>query len=104
MGKLLALSLTVSLIGIFLLLLISLNQSPVDITGKAISEDYVSAEGKIISVKTIQDFTIINLDTNITLTCFQCSFKEGDYIHVEGTVEEYQGKKQINTEKIEKIK
>jgi len=103
MGKLLALSLTLSLVGIFILLLVSVNQSPTDITGKAVSNDYVSVEGKIISIKTIQEFTIMNLDTNITITCFQCSFKKGDRIRVEGTLEDYQGKMQINAEKIEKI-
>jgi DNA/RNA endonuclease YhcR with UshA esterase domain len=103
MSKLLSISLAISLIGIFILIIIATTNQPEKITGKTITNDLVEATGQIVSVKNYDEFSIINLDTNFTVVCFQCQFKPGDNVMVQGTVEDYQSKKQINAETIEKI-
>ena len=100
MGKLLAISLVISLLGIFALLFLALSQTPVKLSGNTVLNSYVKAEGQVTSVKTYTDFNIIQLDTNITAVCFKCNLKIGQKILVTGTLEEYQGERQINVETI----
>ena len=103
MGKLLAISLIISLLGIFFLLFLALNQTPEKLSGNTVLNSYVKAEGRVVLVKTYSEFSIIRLDTNITIVCFKCSLKPGQKIQVIGVLEEYQGERQINAEKIKII-
>lgn len=102
--RLLTISLAISLIGIFVLLLIAAYLKPKDITGNVVSnEDLVKTSGTIVSIKSIDNFNIIVLDNQETVVCFNCNFKQGDKVSVEGRVSEYQGQKQINAETIKVI-
>lgn len=65
--------------------------------------EYVKVGGKIISVKSYSDFSVVKLDSNITITC-NCKLKINDSIEVIGKIEEYDNIKQINAEKISLIK
>lgn len=104
MDKILLFSILISLVGILILLLISANLPIREV--KEYSQlkegEYVQIAGKIISVKNYQDFSIIRLDKNITLTC-ECNLKANQTLEAAGYVESYKGELQINTEKI-KIK
>lgn len=95
MGKLLVISLIISLIGIFALLIISINQE--NLTGSAISK--VSVTGKILDVKKYDEFNIIRLE-NITVICYQCDFRPGETITATGIISQYQGKNQLDAEEI----
>ena len=96
-------SLILSLAGILILLVISMNIQPKEIANYSDlkENDYVSVSGKIISEKYFQDsdFSIIKLENNITITC-NCKFPVNSTIAVAGKVEDYNGKLQINAEKI----
>lgn len=107
MRIMLILTLTISLIGIFVLIFLAAQSKPQEISGQAILEtkDYVETTGKITAIKKASDFSIINLDNNITIVCYNCPlFKVNQKIKATGTLSEYQGKKQINAERIEVVK
>lgn len=101
MDKILIFSIAISLVGILLLLIISANL-PVK-TIKEYSQlkegEYVQVTGSVVSVKNYQDFSVIRLNNNITLTC-ECSLKINQTLEAAGYVEEYKGELQINAEKI----
>jgi hypothetical protein len=101
MVKLLIAALVISIIGIFAFLFIA-TQTPKVISGKAISES-IQVTGKILQVKSYQEFKILVLQ-DYDVVCFKCDFRLGDNIKAQGTLEDYQGRKQINAEKIELIK
>lgn len=63
----------------------------------------VKTSGKIISINTYEDFSIIKLDNNITLTC-NCLFQKNQTIRVEGRVIDYKSKLEIQGEKIKEVK
>ena len=106
MGKLLTISLVLSLIGIFLILIFALHQGPKRISAYASlnANDYVETTSKILSIKTYDEFNIIKLENNISVVCFKCSFNQSQTIKVQGKVSEYKGEKQINAETIEVIR
>lgn len=99
---LLKISITVSLIGIFFLLILSnvLPAKEISSYSQLKVNDYVKTTGNIISIKTYDDFNIIKLNNNITLTCNKCPFNQNQTIIVEGKVEEYENSLQINANKI----
>ncbi len=103
MGKLLAISLTLSLIGIFLLLIFTLNQNPIPVLAYASlnTNNYIETTSKILSIRTYDEFNIIRLENNITVVCFECKFQPNQTIKIKGIVSEYNGEKQINAESIE---
>ena len=100
--KLLHLSLVISILGILILLLIPLLVSPTQVSNKSnlVLGDYVKTSGKIVSIKTYEDFSIIRLDNNITLTCDSCLFQKFQTITVEGKVTDYQDELQIQADRI----
>jgi preprotein translocase subunit YajC len=94
--------LVISILGIFILLLIISNLQPKKISNysELAEGDYVHVTGKIISLKNYQDFSLIKLDNNITITC-NCKFRVNSTIKVIGKVELYQNNLQISADKIE---
>jgi len=104
MEKSFSIFLTCALLGIFILLLISLYIQPKEITrySQLKENDYVKVTGKIISIRTIEDFSIIKIDKNITTIC-NCKFPVNQTILVQGTVEKYKNELQINADKIESV-
>ncbi len=86
-NSLLKLSLVISILGIFfLLILTNLSQ--------------VSVQGRVVYLKSYDDFKIITLDTNKTLTCDSCFLKPNQTIQVQGKLITYQGKEEIQANKI----
>ena len=106
MNRLFILCLLVSILGIFTLLLVSLQIKPIQVSSysQLKENDYVQVKGKIISDKYFQDsdFSIIKLENNITLTC-NCKFPVNSTIYAEGRVEKYNNNLQINADKINQI-
>lgn len=98
---LLKLSLIISFLGIFLLLLISALQKPKQASSYEDLKlnEQVKTTGKIISISKFEDFSVIKLDNNITLTC-NCQLQQNKTIEAEGKVTEYNNIKQIQAEKI----
>lgn len=96
--------LIISVIGIFLLMIISLNLQPQKISSYSELKEnsYVKVRGKITEIKNYQDFSAIKLDNNITITC-NCKFPVNQTISAIGRVEEYKDNLQVNAEKIELI-
>jgi hypothetical protein len=86
--NILKLSLAMSFLGIFILLLTSTIQPQFKTTGK------------IISVKKYNDFYIIKLNNNLTITCNKCNFQVNQTIEVTGKLTKYKGQTQIQAEKI----
>ena len=103
MPKIFKLSLIISLTGVFLLLLLSLAIQPKQISSysELKENDYAKVTGKIISIKNFNDFSVIKLDSNITLTCTGCKLKENQTITAAGKVEKYQSSLQISIDKAE---
>lgn len=103
MNRLFLLCLIASIFGILSLSLISLQIKPKQVSNldELKENSYVSVSGRIISEKYFSesDFSIINLNNNITLIC-NCKFPVNSTITAEGRVEEYQNKLQINAQKI----
>lgn len=103
MSRLVVVSLVSSIIGIFLLLMISFYIQPKEITSYSHlkENDYVKVHGKIISSRYFSesDFSILLLENNITIIC-DCKFPVNKTIIAEGKVEEYKNTLQINAEKI----
>lgn len=99
--NLLKISLTLSFIGVFLLLILSLTIQPKQVNSYQDLKlnSYVKTTGKIIDIKTYDDFSIISLDKNITLTC-NCKLKINQTIEIIGKVSEYNKELQINSDKI----
>ena len=104
--NLLKISLIISVTGIFFLLLLSILIQPKQINNEKELKlnDYISVKGKIISIRNYDDFNVIKLDNNITLTCEKCKLKQNQTIIAEGKVEEYEKQLQINAEKIQEMK
>jgi len=92
----------ISILGIFLLLIISASIQPEKISGYSELKEnkYVQVSGKIISIKNYEDFSILKLDSNITLTC-NCKFQANSTVTAQGKVEKYQNNLQVNADKIE---
>lgn len=103
--KLLKLSLITSFIGIFLLLLLSTIIQPKEVLKYSDLEldSYAKTTAKVISIKSYDNFKIIKLNNNITLTCNNCKLKEKQIVAVTGKVTEYKDQLQINAEKIESL-
>ena len=102
MNKLFYISLFVSLFGILTLLLISIIITPDKISGYSDLNlnKYIQTTGKIISISSFDDFSIIRLSNNITITC-NCKFPVNQTIQVSGKVTKYENKFQIQADKIE---
>jgi len=88
---LLKISLAISLFGVLFLLILANFSQPV-------------IQGKIISIKTHDDFKIILLDNNRTITCNSCQLKINQTIQVQGKITEYQSPPQISADKIQVLK
>ena len=96
--RLISISLIISVLGIFLLLAISVYQSPKEVTSyKQLSlGDYVKITGKISSIRSYGDFSIITLENKVQVLCNKCNFKQNQTITATGKVTEYQNKLQIS--------
>lgn len=96
------LSLIVAILGIsFLIGLLFLEPKNVQ-TGEIAmlgEGSYVFFEGKVISQRTFDDFSILNVE-GIEATCKCETFFEGDNVEISGIVEIYEGDKQIRALKI----
>lgn len=104
MQKLLKISFVVSFLGIFLLLLLSTIQKPRQVNSYEDLKlrENVKTTGKIISINSFNDFSIVKLDNNITITC-NCKLQENKTITLGGKVTEYENKLQIQAENIKII-
>ena len=73
--RLITISLIISLIGIFILFVLSFFIAPAEVSSASQLQlnNYVSAQGTIKQIKTYDDFSVIKLDNNITITC-SCNF------------------------------
>lgn len=101
-NKLLKASLIISFVGIFLLLfLTTLKPKEVGNYNELELNERVKTQGKIIEIKNYDNFFIISLDNNITITCNSCQLKENQTIEAEGKVTDYKKQLQINAEKIQ---
>lgn len=105
MKKLFIFFLLLSILGIFILLLISLTIQPKSIKNyqQLKEKDYVSVSGRIISSNYYKnsDFSILRLENNITITC-NCKIPANETLTAKGVVENYKGNLQINAEEIER--
>jgi hypothetical protein len=107
MNRLFYISLALSIAGIFILILISLNVQPqkISLSSELRENSYVSISGRIVSIKTFPDsggFSIIKLENNMTVIC-NCNFPVNTTVAVIGRVEEYENNLQINAEKINSL-
>lgn len=101
MQNLLKLSLAASFLGILILLLLA-NSQPELINSKNQLKlgEYAKTQAKIVSIKNSNNFKIILLDNNITLTCYKCQFNINDTITAQGKVIEYKNQIEIQADKI----
>jgi len=97
-------SLIISVLGIFILFLLSNLIQPKQVSSyqELKINELVKTQGKIISIKSYDDFNIITLDNNLTITC-NCNFKENQAIEAQGKVVEYKNQLQIQGNKIQEI-
>lgn len=102
--SLLKISFLISVLGIFFLLLISniIQPKPITNYSELKLNNYVKTSGKIISINQIEDFAIIKLSNNITLTC-NCKLKANQTIQVTGKVTEYKNQLQIQADRLEGV-
>lgn len=93
-------SFIISILGILILLFIANNMKAKEVNSyhELKIGDYVKTEGRIAYIRNYDDFSVIKLENNITVTC-NCNFKKNQTIIVEGKVEEYNGL-QVNAERI----
>ena len=91
-----------SILGTLLLLLIPHLAEPKTATkySQLKEGEYARVTGKAVSIKTSGSMRLIKLDSNITLTCIGCNFKENQTLEAAGKVEKYNNKLEINAEKI----
>ena len=100
-----------SLIGIILLYLISrnieINDTTIEKLMQAKENDFVSVKGVIKEIKNISSGNIYVLSEENTIQVFafsdKSSFEIGDKINVKGKLSEYNGKKEIIADTIEKM-
>ncbi len=100
-----------SLIGIILLYLISrnieINDTTIEKLMQAKENDFVSLKGVIKEIKNISSGNIYVLSEENTIQVFAFSdksnFEIGDKINVKGKLSEYNGKKEIIADTIEKM-
>src|SRR3989338_8548091 len=106
---LLKISIAVVIVGmIFLFLYAESIDLPVSSNlGTLPASEMVKVKGIVRSVKTFDKVAFVQLDAErmekMDILLFQDKnlfLKEGDYVEVEGTVEEYQGKKEVIADKI----
>ena len=102
--SLLKISFLISILGIFLLLLVSFLTQPKQVNhySELKINNYVKTTGKIISINSYQDFLVIKLNNNITITC-NCNLKANQTVAVAGKVTKYKGNLQIEAEEIENV-
>lgn len=111
MKLLLAISLTISLMGILILLILSNNLQPEKISIKDIDSQKINKKiqtsGTITSIKTYGEFQIINIkqdNSSITVLVNQkTNLTKNQSIEVIGRITEYKNQPEIQAEKI-KIK
>ncbi len=103
--RLMKLSLSLSFLGIFFLLFLPNIIKPKQVFNypQLKTNERVKTIGKIIEVETYDDFLIIKLHNNITITCSNCNLKENQEIEVEGKVTEYKQNLHIQAEKIKNV-
>jgi hypothetical protein len=91
-----------SILGTLLLLLIPYLAEPKSAAkySQLKEGECVKVTGKAVSIKTSGSMQLIKLDSNITLTCTGCKFKENQTLEATGKVENYNNKLEINAEKI----
>ena len=109
-SQLVKLAIATSLVGIFLLIIISekadiSSSSIASITGNAVGSG-VKAKGVIVSVKDMAGISVLSLkdDTGtIKVVIFkedELSLSKGDIIEVEGIVKDYNGELEIEAEQV----
>lgn len=105
--NLLKLSLIISILGIFLLFLLSAIIKPQEINSAELNstkENYVKISGKIIKEKVYDEFSILILQDNFgiaEISCFSCKNFINKTVIVEGKIQNYKNQKQIQAEKIQ---
>ena len=94
-----------SIIGVFFLLILSATFQPKQVSSYQELKlgEYVKTQGKVIYAKNYDDFSILTLSNNLTLTC-NCRSKVNATIQVQGKVTEYKGKLQVQSNEIKEIK
>jgi len=102
--NLLKICFSISILGIFSLLLISSLVQPKLISrySELRLDESVRTSGKVISFNEFQDFGVIRLDNGIIVTC-NCQLKENSTIRITGKVTEYKNQLQIQAEEIENV-
>ena len=105
--KLLKLSLIISILGIFLLLILTNLIKPQQVNNyQQLSQlklnQLATTTGKVISVYSTNDFNIIKLNNNLTLTFNQknLQLKQNQTITATGIISSYQSSLQIQANKI----
>ena len=103
-NKLFKLSLIISFLGVLFLLVISAKIQPKQVNSyeELRLNTNVKTQGKILEIRTYGDFSVIRLDSNLTVTC-NCIFSQNSSVEVIGEIEVYKNQKQIKAEKISKV-
>jgi len=103
--KLLKFSLSISFLGIFLLLFLANYQKPKEITTSSnlTLNEKISIKGKIINERNYDEFSILKLQDSCGTIEIICNCKNflNKSVLIEGKVTEYKNKKQIQAEKIQ---
>jgi len=102
-STLLKLSLAISILGILFLFFIPsyLPAKQVSSYQKLTEGEHVTINSTVKSIRVYNNFKIIKLDNNITLTCFNCELSENQRINTKGRVVKYKNSLEIKVEKIE---
>lgn len=98
-------SLVIALIGIFILLIMLNFSHPIQVNSQKdlsslIENSKVQTKGKVIGEKQIGNEKILNLDNHLEIICRTCPSYLGQIIYIEGIIEKYQNKTQIQALKI----
>ena len=110
---LLKIALVISLVGLFMLFMISseitVEEKTIDKINKDNIDETVKLQGYVSSVKDTDSVLIFSVaqENEIDIVVFkngeEISLNEGDYVEVEGTIEEYNGEMEIIGEEIKVI-
>lgn len=98
---LLKISLIISILGILILFFISNNMQAKQVKNynDLKLNDYIRTTSRIIYVNSYDEFSVIKLENNITVTC-NCKFKVNETIEVYGRVIEYENILEVEANKI----
>ena len=98
-------SIVIAVIGIFILLIMLNFSQPIQVNSQKdisilIENSKVQTKGKVMSEKQIGNEKFLNLDNNLEIICRTCPSYLGQIIYIEGIIEKYQNKTQIQALKI----